>query len=109
MKRIVKDDVYGIVKRICKIDRNYFVMYDDNKKLFELHDKRYKPTFSITLFEKLDKRSIDKVYKSQSKNHLELFQSIDKTNENITKHATQLLIDKTKHNIVQNFNGIKYF
>ena len=109
MKRIIKEDVYDISKRINQIDKNYFVVYCDRKRIFELHDKRLKPTFSITLFNKLDKRSIDKVFKSQSKNYLDIFKAIDNTNENIEKYSTQLLIDKAKSNIKELFNQEKYF
>ncbi len=109
MKRIITRDVYNIVNRIKQIDPNYFVMYCDKKRLFELHDKRQKPTFSITLFSALDKRSIDKVYKSQSKNYKDIFRAIDQTNENIEKYSTQFLIDKAKDNIKNLITDKKYF
>lgn len=109
MKRLITQDIYDIVKQIKQIDKNYFVMYDECKKKYELHDNRNTPTFSITLFDKLDKRSIKKVYDSQSKNAIEIFKSIDATNDNIEKYATQLTIDKAKCNIKEKLNNKKYY
>ena len=60
MKKLITQDVYDIVKQIKQIDKNYFVMFDEEKKKYELHDHRNKPSLSITLYDKLDKRSIKK-------------------------------------------------
>lgn len=109
MKKLITQDVYDIVKQIKQIDKNYFVMFDEEKKKYELHDHRNKPSFSITLYDKLDKRSIKKVYDSQSKNAKEIFKAIDKTNEKIEKHSTELIIDKTKCNIKEIINDKKYY
>ena len=108
MKKLITQDVYDIVKQIKQIDKNYFVMYDEEKKKYELHDQRYKPTFSITLYDKLDKRSVKKVFNSQSKNAVEIFKAIDKTNDNIEKYSTELIIDKVKCNIKEKLNNKKY-
>ena len=109
MKRIINQDVYDIVKQIKAIDKNYFVMYDEQKKKYELHDKRQKPTFSITLFDKLDKRSIKKVYSTQSKNALELFKAIDQTNKRVEENAKEFVIDKAKTNIKEILETKKYY
>lgn len=85
MKIIVKDDVFDIVNRLKAIDDSYFVMYDFNKKIFELHCKNQPfNTFCLTLFEKLDKRSVDKTLKTRKQNKDNLFAEIEKNNAKIS-------------------------
>ncbi len=109
MKKEIKDDMFKIVQRVKSIDKDYFVMYDTNKKVYELHHKKEKPTFLITLFDRLDKRSIEKVYKSLSKNSFDIFRAIDKTNDNLDKYAHKLVLDKAKNNLDNVLPRFQYF
>lgn len=109
MKKEIFDDVYSIVKRIKALDKDYFVMYDYCSKSYELHHKKEKPTYLISLGKKLNKQSLVKVYKSQSKNSIEIFRSIERTNSNLEKYATKLVFDKAKNTLKEQLNDDKYF
>lgn len=109
MKKEIFDDVYSIVKRIKALDKDYFVMYDYCSQCYELHHKKEKPTYLISLGKKLNRQSLVKVYKSQSKNSIEIFRSIERTNSNLEKYATKLVFDKAKNTLKEQLNDDKYF
>jgi hypothetical protein len=109
MKKVILSDFYGIVQRIKKLDKDYFVVYNTMSKQYELHHKKQQPTFCITLYKKLDKRSLVKTYKSQTKNCLEIFRAIDKTNENIQNHATKYVANNAKQMLKENLAFAKNY
>lgn len=109
MKKVIIDDLYGISKRIKAIDIGYFVMYDTDKKCYELHHKNERPTYLISLGPRLTRQSIEKVYKSQSKNCLDIFRAIEKTNENLEKYAKREMLDRAKCTLKENLKIEKYF
>ncbi len=109
MKKNITSDFYGIVQDIKKIDRGYFVVYNTISKMYELHHKYQNPTFCITLYTKLDKRSLVKTYKSQTKNCLEIFKAIDKTNENIQNNATKYIANNAKQILKDNLAFAKNY
>ena len=84
MKINVKDDVLDIVKRLKQIDESYFVIFDTNKKIYELHClEQPLSTFCLTLYETLDERSITKTLKTRKQNKDALMEEIEKNNAKI--------------------------
>ena len=109
MKKEIKSDIYEIVNRLKKIDKGYFVLYNNDKKLFELHHKLQKPTYLISLYDKLDRRSVVKTYNSLAKNSLQIFKEIEKTNNKLESYAHKIVFDKAKQNLKESLHLIQYF
>lgn len=85
MKINVKDDVLDIVNRIKQIDSSYFIIYDTNKNIYELHClEQPLSTFCLTLYDKLDERSVNKTLKTRKQNKDALIEEIEKNNAKIS-------------------------
>lgn len=85
MKIEIKNDVFNIVNRLKKIDKNYFVLFNLDKNTFEIHNKaQLFSTYCLTLpYSTLDKRAIDYVLKTSIKNMEMIASNIDIQNNNL--------------------------
>ena len=83
MKIKICDDVYDISKRIKKIDRDYYVVYDTSKSKFEVHNSsQIGSSYCLTLpFNELDERVLKYVRKTQSANIDEILNDIENDND----------------------------
>ena len=86
----IYSDCLDIVKRLKEIDKDYFVVYNIERKTFELHNRaQERDTFCLTLpYDTLDERAIFLTKKTLSKKRDELFKEIGvslKDREDINK------------------------
>lgn len=82
MKIKICEDVYNISKRIKYIDRDYYVVYDTSKQVFEIHNSaQFGTSYCLTLpFDELDERALKHVLKTQSANIDEILGTIENDN-----------------------------
>lgn len=79
----IESDCLDIIKRIKAVDEDYFVVFDLDKKKFELHNKSQGGnTYCLTFpFDTLDERAVTLVLKTRVQNSDALFEEIQRENE----------------------------
>ena len=98
----IKSDVFDIVKRIKSIDKKYFVVYNFVRKKFEVHYKRNKNDYELTIpYTSLDARAVEFVRKTRIENRKKLFEEIEKTNEQLEKNETKKTIENINRRIYE--------
>lgn len=89
MKIIVKNDVFNISKRIKHINRDYFVIFDENKKIFQILNNKE----IITLpFKTLDERVLVFLINRQNKTNYEILNEIEEHNQKLDKENKNKII-----------------
>lgn len=94
----IKNDLFDIASRIKKINSGYFIVYNYKKSRFEVHNKN-QPANTLSLvspYHKLDVRLLHLVQKTSINNASKVLKEIEKTNEKITKNATDKVLDISK-------------
>ena len=80
--QIIKSDLFNISNRIKQIDPKYFVVFNKKRKKFEVHYKRLKNTYELTIpYDNLDSRAIDFVQKTRIENRKKILEEIEKSNK----------------------------
>lgn len=79
----IESDCLDIIKRIKAVDEDYFVVFDLDKKKFELHNKSQGGnTYCLTFpFDSLDERAVTLVLKTRVQNSDALFEEMQRENE----------------------------
>ncbi len=79
----IESDCLDIIKRIKAVDEDYFVVFDLDKKKFELHNKSQGGnTYCLTFpFDTLDERAVTLVLKTRVQNSDALFEEMQRENE----------------------------
>lgn len=92
MKNIViKSDLFDISNRIKSIDKKYYIVFNLQNGKYEVHYKRTKNTYELTLpFTELDARTIEYVQKTKIENQKKLIAEMENQNalleaENVKK------------------------
>ena len=82
--QVIKSDVFDIVKRIKSINSKYFVLFNKTRNKFEVHYKRNKNTYELTIpYDVLDARAVDFVQKTRIQNQKKLLEEIEKSNQKL--------------------------
>ena len=82
--KVIKDDLFDIVKRIKQIDPKYFVLYNLTRHKYEIHYSRSKNTYELTVpYDNLDARTIDFVLKTRMQNQKKLLEEIENSNKKL--------------------------
>ena len=91
----IKNDLYEISDRVCEIDSNYFIVFNDAKNKFEIHNKSQKNTYCLTVpYKKLDARAIDLVQKTKIENAEKIYNEIELQNEKLKKNEHNRVFEK---------------
>ena len=103
---VIENDVYNIAKRIKYIDRDYFIVYNTSKENYEIHNKSQMcTTYCVTIpYNTLDERTLDFVYKTQSKNIEEILCEIENENklhENAEKSRVFLQLNESVKDVLK--------
>ena len=78
---IIKNDLFNIEKRLKRINKGYFIVFNEKNKVFEVHNKFLSPTFCLRLpYNKLDSRAVEMVKKSEVTNFSKCFEKIEEDN-----------------------------
>jgi len=84
-------DMYGIFERIKSIDPNYELMFDQRKKVFEIHDRSNKhESLCLTILpSNLDSRVLKKLSMSRREHMKDLFLEIERGNQKLQEEKIQ--------------------
>ncbi|MGN1213218.1 MAG: hypothetical protein ACI4TZ_04165 [Christensenellales bacterium] len=98
-KFLIKNDLFNIVNRLKSIDKKYFIVYNCKKHKYEVHYRRAKNTYELTVpYDKLDARTISLVQKTKIENQRQFLESIEREN--------QILQQKNKNEILENLRRV---
>lgn len=90
MKRffVVDSDCLDVTERLKAIDRDYYIVYDLDKKKFELHNRSQNSgTYCLTFpFDEIDERMVDFALKTKVQNCDLLFEEMERQNERNRKN-----------------------
>ena len=90
----IMQDAFKICERIKKIDKNYYVVFDTIKKVFEIHNsKQFCNTYCISVGKTLDMRAIKKLQSSSVSNMDKILSEIEKHNESLEKESKRKVSD----------------
>lgn len=94
MKIEIKNDLFDITNRLKQIDKDYFVLYNTNKKVFELHVKNQAfNSYSLTFpFSSLDERALTFALKTRVENKEKLIKEMEEENKRLEKQEEQRLL-----------------
>lgn len=82
--QVIKSDLFDIVKRIKSINPKYYVLYNQTRKKFEVHYRRNKNTYELTIpYDVLDARAVYFVQKTRIQNKKKLLEEIEKSNKKL--------------------------
>ena len=77
----IRNDLFDISNRIKQIDNNYYIVFNTTRKKFEVHYKRNKNTYELTIpFDELDARTVEFVRKTRMQNKQKILEEIKKSN-----------------------------
>ena len=80
------EDVFFITNRLKEIDENYFVVFNTQKKKFEVHSSKQKQSYCLTVpYKTLDQRTISLVLKTRKENFDKILKEIEEENAKIEK------------------------
>lgn len=100
----IYEDVFDITQRLKEIDESYFVVYNTQKKKYEVHSNKQKNTYCLTVpYKGLDARAISLTLKTRRENYNKILDEIEKTNFSIEKE------NKRKINDLCNFKAREMF
>lgn len=98
----IKDDVYYICKRLKELDKSYIVLYNLDKKVYEVHSLEQKDSYCFTVpFEILDARTIYYALKTRSDRRDKIIEEIEKNNEINYKKQIKQQVNLLKEAICQ--------
>lgn len=103
---VIENDVFNIANRIRDIDIDYFIVYNASKDNYEIHNQsQIGSTYCVTIpYNTLDERTINFVYKTQSKNIEEILCEIEKENklhENAEKSRVFLQLNESAKDVLK--------
>lgn len=100
--QVIESDLFNISKRIKSIDKKYFVVFNKAKQKFEVHYKRNKNTYELTIpYETLDARAVEFVRKTRMQNKQKIFEEIEKSNAELEKRNTKRIIENANRRLYE--------
>lgn len=100
MKNLIQifTDPFFICQRLKEIDRSYFVMFDLEKKNYQLHSSEQKGnSYCLTFpFDCLDARAVEHARKTRVENEEKIIEEIDRENKRLEKKLINEEINRLK-------------
>lgn len=97
MKIKIEEDLFDVVSRIKEIDDGYFVLFDDVKGMYEIHNINQQDTYCLTYpYNGFDSRAVDIVLYSNINNIDNIVGDIDNNNKYIENNANSKLSDQSR-------------
>lgn len=92
----IKDDLFDICKRIRQIDAKYFILFNLKTKKYEVHYRRAKNTYELTLpFANLDARAVEYVQKTRIEHSRQIYAEIEKQNQKMIEEQNKKNLSKS--------------
>lgn len=100
MKNLIQifTDPFFICQRLKEIDRSYFVMFDLEKKNYQLHSSEQRGnSYCLTFpFDYLDARAVEHARKTRVENEEKIIEEIDRENKRLEKKLINEEINRLK-------------
>lgn len=100
MKNLIQifTDPFFICQRLKEIDRSYFVMFDLEKKNYQLHSSEQRGnSYCLTFpFDCLDARAVEHARKTRVENEEKIIEEIDRENKRLEKKLINEEINRLK-------------
>ena len=100
MKNLIQifTDPFFICQRLKEIDRSYFVMFDLEKKNYQLHSSEQRGnSYCLTFpFDCLDARAVEHAKKTRVENEDKIIEEIDRENKRLEKKLIKDEINRLK-------------
>ncbi|MBQ8844911.1 MAG: hypothetical protein IJ008_02715 [Clostridia bacterium] len=92
--KIITDSLF-ICERLREIDKNYFIVFNEIRNKFEVHNSAQNlDTYCLTLpYDFLDERCIDLVLKTRIENKDKLIKLMDLENEKLEKKELKNILN----------------
>ena len=104
MKVRVEEDLFDISSRIKDVGREYFVLYDTKKKVYEIHSTMQKRnSFCFLLGKRLDYYAIQKAHKTSIKWLKSTLKNIDNHNIRLEEKINNEIGYKIRTNLKAEF------
>ena len=98
----IDNDVYYICSRLKEIDESYFVLYNLDKNVYEVHSSLQKDSYCFTVpFSVLDQRTLFYALKTRSDRRDKIIEEIEKNNEETYKKQIKQQVNLLKEAICQ--------
>lgn len=98
----IKDDVYYIDKRLKEIDDSYILLFNLDKKTYEVHSLMQKDSYCFTVpYQQLDERTLFYALKTRSDRRDKIIEEIEKNNEETYKKQIKQQVNLLKEAICQ--------
>lgn len=105
MKIKVESDVFDICDRVKEIDEGYFILYDTNKNIFELHNSNQCDTFCLTIpFKHLESNLLDLINLSSITNIDKIIDDIDDNNRILEENFSKKNRDTSNYMLREIYN-----
>ena len=98
MQQIITADLFNISNRLKKIDKNYFIIFNHVKKVYEVHYKNQSgSTFCFSVEKKyLNSEVITKAHKTNVRNAKGLLSEIFENNKKLSEKSENYLKEKSE-------------
>ncbi len=99
------EDVFDICSRIKEIDCGYFVVYNTQRKRYEIHHSGLKgSTFCIVCEDGLNGTVITKLRKSRIENIDKIMREMEENNQKLERENQRILQDETNFKLKEMFD-----
>ena len=106
MRVKVCDDLFNISSRIKNVDRSYYIVFNTNLCVYEVHSTMQKNnSFCFTVGDRLDYYAIVRAQKTSIKRLKSIIKNIDKNNIEIEEKANKEISYKIRTNL-RNYLGL---
>ncbi len=97
-KILIVNDVFNIAKRLKKIDKNYFVLFNPISQKFEVHHRQSKNTLQLVLpYKFLDYRTLKLVLETKVENQKKLLYEMELANQKLERQKQEKLLDEVSY------------
>lgn len=97
-KILIVNDVFNIAKRLKKIDKNYFVLFNLVSQKFEVHHRQSKNTLQLVLpYKFLDYRTLKLVLETKVENQKKLLYEMELANQKLERQKQEKLLDEVSY------------
>jgi len=104
----IKSDVFNICNRVKKIDKGYYILFNLDKRHYELHNKNQKGnSYCLTFYGNLDNRLLNKIFESDIKNEKNIFEQIEKENKKLNQREENKRKDINEYKLKEIFDYSK--
>lgn len=105
MKIKIENDVFDICNRLKEIDDTYYVVYDTIKNRFEIWSEDIKNILCFVVpYRTLDARTLVHANKTNSNNAKNIFEEIDRVNEEKNNSIKNKILDETSFKFREIYN-----